>query len=160
MPLARGVTLDLSADMWKFHRGITRPFFTHDRISHFNIFDRHAEDAITQIKSRLRAGYPVDFQVCPCASISLPRDELRIFRMLFHVSPLILQPSFSLGNVHTVSPQVLSIPITWSQSGTRLRTPRLSTTFPKHSLTLNTRLLNEFAEVGCGLCSNFGATGL
>ena len=50
--------------MWKFHRGITRPFFTHDRISHFNIFDRHAEYAITQMKSRLRAGYPVDFQVC------------------------------------------------------------------------------------------------
>ena len=69
MPLVRGVTLDLSADMWKFHRGITRPFFTRDRISHFNIFDRHAEYAITQIKSRLRAGYPVDFQVCPCASI-------------------------------------------------------------------------------------------
>ncbi|KAF8126892.1 cytochrome P450 [Boletus edulis] len=50
------------ADMWKFHRAMTRPFFTHDRISHFNIFDRHAEDAITQIKSRLRAGYPVDLQ--------------------------------------------------------------------------------------------------
>ena len=150
----------ISADMWKFHRGITRPFFSHDRISHFNIFDRHAEYAITQIKSRLRAGYPVDFQVCPCAYISLPRDELEIFRMLFHVSPLILQPSFSLGNVHTVSPQVLSIPIMWLQSGTRFITPRLLMTFPKHSQTLNTRLLNGFAEVGCGLCSNFGATGL
>ena len=69
IPLARGVTLDLSADMWKFHRGITRPFFTRNRISHFNIFDRHADHAIIQIKSRLRAGYPVDFQVYPCASI-------------------------------------------------------------------------------------------
>jgi cytochrome P450 len=50
------------ADMWKFHRAMTRPFFTHDRINHFNIFDRHAEFTINQMKARLRAGYPVDFQ--------------------------------------------------------------------------------------------------
>jgi len=49
--------------MWKFHRSMTRPFFSHDRIGHFNIFDRHAEDAITQMKLRFRAGHPVDFQV-------------------------------------------------------------------------------------------------
>lgn len=49
-------------DMWKFHRSMTRPFFSHDRIGHFNIFDRHAEDAITQMKLRFRAGHPVDFQ--------------------------------------------------------------------------------------------------
>ncbi|KAG2143713.1 cytochrome P450, partial [Suillus clintonianus] len=49
-------------EMWKFHRSMTRPFFSHDRISHFNTFDRHAEDAITQMKARFRAGYPVDFQ--------------------------------------------------------------------------------------------------
>lgn len=48
---------------------MTRPFFSHDRIGHFNIFDRHAEHVITQLKSRLRAGYPVDFQVCPYTSI-------------------------------------------------------------------------------------------
>jgi hypothetical protein len=126
------------ANMWKFHRGITRPFFTHERISHFNIFDRHAEDAITQIKSRLRAGYPVDSQVCLCACISLPRDEPRIFRMLFHVSPLILQPSFSSGNVHTVSLPVLLIPTTWLRSGTRLVIPRSQTTLPMQSQMLNT----------------------
>ncbi|KAG2745878.1 cytochrome P450 [Suillus brevipes Sb2] len=49
-------------EMWKFHRSMTRPFFSHDRISHFNTFDRHAEGAITQMKARFRAGYPVDFQ--------------------------------------------------------------------------------------------------
>ncbi|OJA12793.1 hypothetical protein AZE42_12473, partial [Rhizopogon vesiculosus] len=49
-------------DMWKFHRSMTRPFFSHDRIGHFNIFDRHAEDAIAQMKLRFRAGHPVDFQ--------------------------------------------------------------------------------------------------
>lgn len=52
-----------TGEMWKFHRSMTRPFFSHDRISHFNTFDRHAEDAITQMKARFRAGYPVDFQV-------------------------------------------------------------------------------------------------
>ncbi|KAG1763958.1 cytochrome P450 [Suillus occidentalis] len=49
-------------EMWKFHRSMTRPFFSHDRISHFNTFDRHAEEAITLMKARFRAGYPVDFQ--------------------------------------------------------------------------------------------------
>ncbi|KAH9914218.1 cytochrome P450 [Fomitopsis serialis] len=49
-------------DMWKFHRGMTRPFFARDRISHFAIFDRHAEDLVAKLKERLRGGYPVDFQ--------------------------------------------------------------------------------------------------
>ncbi|KAJ7181117.1 cytochrome P450 [Mycena filopes] len=29
-------------EMWNFHRNITRPFFSRDRISHFDMFDRHA----------------------------------------------------------------------------------------------------------------------
>ncbi|TFK28591.1 cytochrome P450 monooxygenase pc-3 [Coprinopsis marcescibilis] len=45
-----------------FHRGMTRPFFTKDRISHFDIFDRHATDALSQLKERIKAGYPVDIQ--------------------------------------------------------------------------------------------------
>ncbi|EGO04179.1 hypothetical protein SERLA73DRAFT_173607 [Serpula lacrymans var. lacrymans S7.3] len=49
-------------DTWKFHRTMTRPFFSRDRISHFDIFEKHAEDAISQFKQRLREGYPVDFQ--------------------------------------------------------------------------------------------------
>ncbi|KAF9450762.1 cytochrome P450 [Macrolepiota fuliginosa MF-IS2] len=49
-------------DLWKFHRSITRPAFTRDRISDFELFDRHAEIAIQQLKSRLREGHPVDFQ--------------------------------------------------------------------------------------------------
>jgi hypothetical protein len=44
---------------------MTRPFFSKDRISHFDIFDKHAEDAINQLKTRLRDGYPVDVQVNP-----------------------------------------------------------------------------------------------
>jgi Cytochrome P450 len=41
---------------------MTRPFFTKDRISHFDIFDRHATDALSQLKARLREGHPVDIQ--------------------------------------------------------------------------------------------------
>ncbi|KAI9572478.1 cytochrome P450 [Boletus coccyginus] len=49
-------------DIWKFHRTMTRPFFSKDRISDFDIFEKHAQDAIHQMKIRLREGYPVDFQ--------------------------------------------------------------------------------------------------
>ncbi|KAI0703355.1 cytochrome P450 [Cerioporus squamosus] len=49
-------------EMWKFHRSMTRPFFSKDRISHFDMFDRHATDALQQMKTRLREGYAVDWQ--------------------------------------------------------------------------------------------------
>jgi hypothetical protein len=49
--------------MWKFHRDMTRPFFDKHRISDFDNFDTHVEDAITQMKARLREGHPFDFQV-------------------------------------------------------------------------------------------------
>ena len=42
---------------------MTRPFFSRERISHFDIFDRHAEDAVAQMKVRFEDGYAVDFQV-------------------------------------------------------------------------------------------------
>nr|GAT53741.1 cytochrome P450 monooxygenase [Mycena chlorophos] len=47
---------------WKFHRQMTRPFFNRDRISHFDIFERHAQDVVAHIKQRNRGGYAVDFQ--------------------------------------------------------------------------------------------------
>lgn len=49
-------------ETWKFHRSMTRPFFSKDRISHFDIFETHVDDAMNQVKNRLREGYPVDFQ--------------------------------------------------------------------------------------------------
>jgi hypothetical protein len=42
---------------------MTRPFFTRDRVTHFDIFDKHAEEAIEKMKVRLKEGYSVDFQV-------------------------------------------------------------------------------------------------
>ncbi|TEB23871.1 cytochrome P450 monooxygenase pc-1 [Coprinellus micaceus] len=49
-------------DMWKFHRTITRPVFARERVSDFDIFDRHAAQVVLKIKERLNEGYPVDFQ--------------------------------------------------------------------------------------------------
>ena len=45
---------------------MTRPFFSKDRISHFEIFDRHATDVIKQVKVRMSQGYAVDVQVSVC----------------------------------------------------------------------------------------------
>lgn len=49
-------------DMWKFHRTMARPFFSRDRISHFDLFGRHADQALAAMKRRLSEGYAVDFQ--------------------------------------------------------------------------------------------------
>ncbi|KAK0474604.1 cytochrome P450 [Armillaria novae-zelandiae] len=49
-------------ERWKFHRTTTRPFFNKARISDFDNFERHAVSTISQIKPRLREGYPIDFQ--------------------------------------------------------------------------------------------------
>ncbi|KAG1751877.1 cytochrome P450 [Suillus lakei] len=49
-------------ETWKLHRTMTRPFFTHDRIGHFEIFDRHADHAIALAKERFRMGLAIDFQ--------------------------------------------------------------------------------------------------
>ncbi|KAI0314117.1 cytochrome P450, partial [Amylostereum chailletii] len=49
-------------DLWKFHRSMTRPFFSRDRISHFDIFNRHVDVALEHMKTRLREGYALDMQ--------------------------------------------------------------------------------------------------
>ncbi|KAI8986306.1 cytochrome P450 [Trametes punicea] len=49
-------------EAWRFHRTITRPFFSRDRITDFDIFDRHAEHALDKMVARLREGVPVDWQ--------------------------------------------------------------------------------------------------
>ncbi|EUC55205.1 cytochrome P450 family monooxygenase pc-3 [Rhizoctonia solani AG-3 Rhs1AP] len=65
--LGQGV-FNADGDMWKFHRGMSRPYFSRDRISHFDNFARHSDITISKILSRLnepaRLGLPVavDFQ--------------------------------------------------------------------------------------------------
>ncbi|KAK7059973.1 cytochrome P450 [Favolaschia claudopus] len=48
--------------MWKFHRTMSRPFFSRERISDFDLFDRHSNDALTQLGQRLSEGHAVDIQ--------------------------------------------------------------------------------------------------
>lgn len=46
----------------RFHRSITRPFFTRDRISDFDIFDRHSDLVISRLRERTTSGISVDIQ--------------------------------------------------------------------------------------------------
>ena len=41
---------------------MTRPFFSKDRISDFELFDHHADQLIAKMKDRLKDGVAVDFQ--------------------------------------------------------------------------------------------------
>ncbi|KAH9927180.1 cytochrome P450 monooxygenase pc-2 [Epithele typhae] len=45
-----------------FHRTMTRPYFSRDRISHFELFNRHGDLAIKKMKDRFAAGRALDFQ--------------------------------------------------------------------------------------------------
>jgi len=47
----------------RFHRSITRPYFSKERISDFDIFSKYADKVIGLMKSRVQDGFPVDFQV-------------------------------------------------------------------------------------------------
>ncbi|KZT68533.1 cytochrome P450 [Daedalea quercina L-15889] len=46
----------------RFHRSMTRPFFSRDKISHFDIFDRHAETALSKMSQSFCNNHAVDFQ--------------------------------------------------------------------------------------------------
>ncbi|KAJ2917131.1 hypothetical protein MD484_g3285, partial [Candolleomyces efflorescens] len=49
-------------EMWKFHRTMARPFFSRDRVTDLERFDKHIQEAIALMKQRISAGYAVDFQ--------------------------------------------------------------------------------------------------
>ena len=51
---------------------MTRPFFTRERISDFEIYDRNSDISLTQAKNRLAEGHSVDFQVSLCDRIPTP----------------------------------------------------------------------------------------
>ncbi|TFK72860.1 cytochrome P450 monooxygenase pc-2 [Pluteus cervinus] len=61
-PLLGDGIFNVNGDIWKFHRGLTRPFFARNRITDFDIFERHTDKAISVIRTRLREDQPVDFQ--------------------------------------------------------------------------------------------------
>ncbi|KAF7355671.1 Cytochrome P450 monooxygenase pc-3 [Mycena sanguinolenta] len=49
-------------ELWKFHRGISRPFFTKERISNLQGYARHSDRALARLTERLQSGYAIDFQ--------------------------------------------------------------------------------------------------
>lgn len=56
---------------------MTRPFFSRDRTSDFENFSRHADNIISQIKTRFKEGHAVDFQVR-----AMPACELAYLLMI------------------------------------------------------------------------------
>ncbi|KAJ7062829.1 cytochrome P450 [Mycena amicta] len=59
--LGTGV-FNADGEMWKFHRSMTRPYFSRERVTDFDIFDKHAKDVLDRVTARLNEGYPVDIQ--------------------------------------------------------------------------------------------------
>ncbi|KAJ7125198.1 cytochrome P450 monooxygenase pc-3 [Mycena epipterygia] len=59
--LGNGV-FNSDGEMWSFHRSMTRPYFSRERVRHFEIFNRHTERVIALIKGRMEEGHAVDFQ--------------------------------------------------------------------------------------------------
>ncbi|KAF8516458.1 cytochrome P450 [Hysterangium stoloniferum] len=49
--------------MWQFHRKVTKPFFTKERITDFLLYDRKAALTLGKMQQRLDTGMAVDFHV-------------------------------------------------------------------------------------------------
>lgn len=65
---------------------MTRPFFTRDRISDFDIFEDHADRALKLAKDRLAEGHAVDIQVSiHCAVCGLPVAPPALFYFPIHM---------------------------------------------------------------------------
>ncbi|KAG8855030.1 hypothetical protein FRB96_007225 [Tulasnella sp. 330] len=79
-------------DTWKFHRTMTRPFFTRDRVTDFDIFDRHAEVILDKIKDRCDAGLPVDFQEAISQFTMESATEFLFGRSFGALSPPLMLP--------------------------------------------------------------------
>ena len=75
-PLLGHGIFNTDGDPWKFHRSMSRPFFVRVRVQHFQIFDQHASDAVSQIRDRLKEGIPIDIQVRPPSCVCDIGQEL------------------------------------------------------------------------------------
>ena len=59
---------------------MTRPFFARDRVTDFDLFNRHAEVVVNKLKERFAQGEAIDFQVCTPVTVS-SRSDSRIYRI-------------------------------------------------------------------------------
>ncbi|KAH8105405.1 cytochrome P450 [Cristinia sonorae] len=49
-------------DSWKVHRSMARPFFSRDRVTDFELFERHSDKALSVISSLASAKAPIEVQ--------------------------------------------------------------------------------------------------
>ncbi|KAF8317440.1 cytochrome P450 monooxygenase pc-3 [Clavulina sp. PMI_390] len=90
--------------MWKFHRNLARPFFTRDRISDFNIFEKHTDAVIEIMKSSFSSGTPLDIQDL-CSRFALDSATEFLFGESAHS---IYEPLLLPGGLQPPSPQLPS----------------------------------------------------
>jgi hypothetical protein len=55
---------------------MTRPFFTRERISDFDIYDKNCDISLDLAQARLGEGYPIEFQVNSASPTMLLIDSL------------------------------------------------------------------------------------
>lgn len=99
--------------MLRFHRAMTRPFFSKERIGHFDIFDTHTENALQQTRARISEGHAVDFQVSIISPYHLyPISRLlpaALHRIWYRDSHWTQQPSSYSATTSALSPPVSHI---------------------------------------------------
>jgi cytochrome P450 len=59
--LGRGI-FTTDGDTWKFHRSMARPFFTTERVSDFDCFERHSLEALRIMSEHADRNQPLDVQ--------------------------------------------------------------------------------------------------
>ena len=78
---------------------MTRPFFSKDRITNFDILDRCSDVVISKLKERFAQGEPIDFQVCTLITFFCPSSnsshtghhgKVHIIRILLAVRLLLI----------------------------------------------------------------------
>lgn len=52
---------------------MTRPYFSRDRVSDFDIFDRHTDEMVAHMRTSFKEGAAIDFQV---RGVHFYRDRL------------------------------------------------------------------------------------
>src|SRR5437660_12410280 len=83
---------------------MTRPFFTRERISDFDIYDRNCDKALEAAKDRLRQGHPIEFQVTRLIHVQQSTSNTNSFpfRILLEDLLWILPPSSCLATTLTL----------------------------------------------------------
>ncbi len=99
-----------------------------ERISDFDLFDRHAHDALSHMKQRLAEGFAIDFQVLPTSRLAFPSSTPSEYNSLGLRSALHL----GLGNRVPVR-EFRRLYVRWPAIS-RVRSDRQFSEFPQPSV--------------------------